>query len=90
MSTTHVSVRLDPATMARVDAVGPLFSTEWRTANRSDILRGLILDALERLERGGRPQTTRSAWAAAESVARRSEKAGAGARKAKRGVKPKR
>ena len=42
MSTSHVSVRLDAQTMARVDALGPLFSTRWRRATRSDILRGLI------------------------------------------------
>ena len=47
----HVSVRLDVDTMARVDALGPSFSTEWHTATRSDILRALILDALTRFER---------------------------------------
>ncbi len=51
MSTSHVSVRLDAQTMARVDALAPLFSTRWRRATRSDILRGLILEALSRLER---------------------------------------
>ena len=78
MTTIHVSVRLDSATMARVDAVSPLFSTEWRTATRSDILRGLILDALEHFEHGGRPQGGRS------------EKAGAATRKPKKGAKPRR
>jgi len=54
----HVSVRLDAPTMLRVEALAPVFSTEWRTATRSDVLRGLILDALERYERledGARP-----------------------------------
>jgi hypothetical protein len=51
MSTNpHVSVRLDAETLARVDALGPLFSTRWRPATRSDILRALILSALERAE----------------------------------------
>lgn len=52
MSTNHVSVRLDVETMARVDALGPQFSTTWRGATRSDILRGLILTALDLFERG--------------------------------------
>jgi|HubBroStandDraft_2_1064218.scaffolds.fasta_scaffold793416_2 hypothetical protein len=51
--TNHVSVRLDVETMARVDALAPAFSTEWHAATRSDILRALILDSLERYERGG-------------------------------------
>ena len=50
MSTNHVSVRLDAETMARVDALTPIFSTKWRIATRSDILRGLILSALDRFE----------------------------------------
>ncbi len=51
MSTNpHVSVRLDAETLARVDALGPLFSTKWRPATRSDILRALILSALEQIE----------------------------------------
>lgn len=59
MSTNHVSVRLDTETMARVDALAPLFSTEWHSATRSDILRGLILDALERFEHGAKPSPAR-------------------------------
>lgn len=55
MSTNHVSVRLDQETMARVDALVPLFSTRWRLATRSDILRALILSALEACERGEQP-----------------------------------
>jgi hypothetical protein len=47
---THVSVRLDDPTMARVDALGPMFSTKWRPATRSDILRGLILRSLDLFE----------------------------------------
>jgi hypothetical protein len=51
MSTSHVSVRLDGPTMARVDSLGPIFSTKWRPATRSDILRGLILHSLDAFER---------------------------------------
>jgi hypothetical protein len=61
MSTNHVSVRLDAETMARVDALAPAFSTEWHAATRSDILRGLILDALDRFDHGGAPPTGRRA-----------------------------
>jgi hypothetical protein len=46
MSTSHVSVRLDAETIARVDALAPHFSTQWRPATRSDVLRALILTAL--------------------------------------------
>jgi hypothetical protein len=61
MTTNHVSVRLDVDTMERVDALGPVFSTEWHVATRSDILRALILDALERYERGaGRDPRSRA------------------------------
>lgn len=51
MSTNHVSIRLDEATMARIDALGDVFSTEWHVATRSDILRALILLSLVRYER---------------------------------------
>jgi predicted transcriptional regulator len=46
MSTNHVSVRLEPEIIARVDALAPQFSTQWRPATRSDVLRALILTAL--------------------------------------------
>ncbi len=62
----HVSVRLDSATMARVDAMAPAFSTEWRRATRSDILRGLILASLDRFEQ---------AAAAAPAPARKTRRA---------------
>jgi hypothetical protein len=52
----HVSVRLDPEILARVDALAPAFSTEWHAATRSDIVRALILDALPRFEKGGPAQ----------------------------------
>ena len=59
MATNHVSVRLDEGTMARVDALAPMFSTKWRPATRSDILRGLILSALERYEHEQEPTRSR-------------------------------
>lgn len=46
MSTNHVSVRLDAETIARIDALAPQFSTQFRLATRSDVLRALILTAL--------------------------------------------
>ena len=46
MSTNHVSVRLDAETIARIDALAPQLSTQFRLANRSDVLRALILTAL--------------------------------------------
>ena len=55
MSTNHVSVRLDAETIARVDALAPHFSTQWRAATRSDVLRALILTALAAREDADRP-----------------------------------
>src|SRR3954468_19449898 len=49
MSTNHVSVRLDAETMARVDALSPLFSTKWRGAPPADILPGALLSPLPRV-----------------------------------------
>lgn len=46
MSTNHVSVRLDAETIARIDALAPQLSTDFRLATRSDVLRALILTAL--------------------------------------------
>lgn len=46
----HVSVRLDPPTLARVDALIPLIRIEGRPATRSDVLRVLVASALERNE----------------------------------------
>jgi hypothetical protein len=42
MATKHVAVRLDDETIAQVDALIPAFSTPWRPARRSDVLRALI------------------------------------------------
>lgn len=48
--TRHVALRLDPALIARIDALIPLLSTEWRKARRSDVLRKVILSGLPVLE----------------------------------------
>ncbi len=53
MATKHVAVRLDEQTLVRVDALILPFSTPWRTARRSDVLRALILSGLEAQARGG-------------------------------------
>jgi hypothetical protein len=47
----HVAVRLDVATLARIDALMPRLSEEWHQATRSDVLRALILTALEDAEK---------------------------------------
>jgi hypothetical protein len=65
MSTRHVSVRLSGETIARVDALGPQFSTPYRPATRSDVLRALILSALASREREAAP-AAREAAAPAE------------------------
>src|SRR5690348_2094012 len=43
----HVAVRLDPATIARLDALLPLYLLPGRTPTRSDGLRAVILAGLE-------------------------------------------
>ncbi len=52
----HVAVRLDPSTLARVDALVPFYSQPWRTAKRSDALRALIRAGLATEE----PKATKS------------------------------
>src|ERR1700679_1415461 len=43
----HVAVRLDPMTIARLDALLALYALPGRTATRSDGLRAAILAGLE-------------------------------------------
>lgn len=50
MTKNHVSVRLDSEILARVDALIPQVQIEGRGARRSDVLRALILRALDRPE----------------------------------------
>jgi hypothetical protein len=47
----HVAVRLDPATIARLDALLALYALPGRSATRSDGLRAVILAGLEVEER---------------------------------------
>lgn len=49
----HVSVRLDAATLARVDASIPSDRSDRPSATRSDVLRVLIAIALEHADRDG-------------------------------------
>src|SRR6185312_3714563 len=66
----HVAVRLDEPTIARLDALLPLYALPGREATRSDGLRAVILAGLEieesralraaaasSAERGGEPST---------------------------------
>ena len=75
----HVAVRLDNATLVRVDALREVLTTPWREATRSDILRALILKGLEQLEHEhksvlGKPKKA-SAEAGAPSAKRGRKKA---------------
>ena len=47
----HVAVRLDPATLDRVDIMREVLSTDWHEATQSDALRALILSGLKLLEK---------------------------------------
>ena len=47
----HVSVRLDDALIARIDALIPRVSVAWRDGKRSDVLREVIKLGLEHFER---------------------------------------
>jgi hypothetical protein len=47
----HVAVRLDERTIARLDALLPLYELPGRSATRSDGLRAVILAGLEIEER---------------------------------------
>jgi hypothetical protein len=46
----HISVRLNQAIIDRADALIPTLTTPWHTANRSDVLRAVILAGLDVLE----------------------------------------
>jgi hypothetical protein len=47
----HVAVRLDPAVIARLDALLPLYTLPGREPRRSDALRATVLRGLEVEER---------------------------------------
>jgi hypothetical protein len=47
----HVAVRLDPATLERLDVLREVLSTEWHEASQSDVLRAVIFGGLKSLEK---------------------------------------
>ena len=47
---SHVSVRLSNTQIERIDALAKLCSTPWREVTRSDVLRFLLLQSLERAD----------------------------------------
>ena len=47
----HIALRLDAPTVARVDALIPSLCSSWYAANRSDVMRALVMEALPILER---------------------------------------
>jgi hypothetical protein len=53
---THVSVRMNDEEIARIDALAPRFSTKYRNATRSDVLRACILEGLDKFEREARAE----------------------------------
>lgn len=57
----HAAVRLDELTIARLDALLPLYALPGRAATRSDGLRAVILAGLEVEERRA-AQTARARW----------------------------
>jgi hypothetical protein len=75
----HVAVRLDNATLQRVDALKDFLSTPWHEATRSDILRALILTGLDQMEQehrgpGKSKKGAPTSEAAATQAPRRSAK----------------
>jgi Arc/MetJ-type ribon-helix-helix transcriptional regulator len=50
-SRTHVSVRLAQSQIDRIDALAKRCSTRWRDETRSDVLRFLLIQSLERMEK---------------------------------------
>lgn len=49
----HFSVRLAQTEMDRIDRLIARYSTPWRTATRSDVMRLVLIQGLERVEQGG-------------------------------------
>lgn len=48
--TKHISVRLNQPILDRIEALILAMSTPWRPANRSDVLRAVIMAGLDVLE----------------------------------------
>ena len=49
--TEHVALRLKLEQVTRIDAQIPRFSTPWRKATRSDVVRALVLEGLSAAEK---------------------------------------
>lgn len=64
----HVAVRLDNATLSRIDALKEVLTTPWHEATRSDILRAVILTGLESLEQEHRAPLAKQRKAAAQTA----------------------
>jgi hypothetical protein len=47
----HVTCRVDDPTRARIDALIPTFSTAWRVATLGEVVRALILEGLDAVEK---------------------------------------
>ncbi len=51
----HVSIPMDKADIARLDALTDRFSAPWHKGTRSDVVRALLTQELERAEQGQLP-----------------------------------
>jgi hypothetical protein len=49
----QIAVRFERELLARIDAVAPKLSTDWRQASRSDVIRALVVKALPLFEGEG-------------------------------------
>jgi hypothetical protein len=47
----HVSCRIDDPTRDRIDALIPAFSTRWRQAKLGEVVRALLLEGLDAVEK---------------------------------------
>jgi hypothetical protein len=65
----HVAVRLDTATLSRIDALKDILTTPWHEATRSDILRAVILTGLDSLEQEHRGSLAKQRKSAAQAAA---------------------
>lgn len=47
----HVTCRIDDPTRERIDALIPAFSTRWREAKLGEVVRALLLEGLDVVEK---------------------------------------
>jgi hypothetical protein len=57
--TETIAVVLKVKDIQRIDALGGRFSAPWHTATRSDIIRGLLLPALDEAEKAAPTRASR-------------------------------